>query len=440
MSTRANRIERLAIAALIAGLLPALLCLPAVAVPQIETYLGGQSPWYSAELNAQGNTGAAIGRGGFSNILNPAGLAWAAGWRMDVGAFLVRHEEDRFMPVFDTFETRVTDMVIASNQKSWLGGSLAAAMPLDVVSDALRGGVVGFSLVERYPFRYLFEEEIRDPSPFSSPRDRILSQRRYEVTGVLRTASLGLAGALLDDRLAAGASLHYAFGGRDERRLVRDNDLRDGDQSFDERHEWEPTGLHATFGVQGRLSDRLTLGLAYETRLEVDGDGLTVRYAADMDELAQESFAHALRYPAYWRGGMAFYPRSDPRTIFTADVVYADWSQTEGSRLAATGLTMLQEVFDVRLGVEHIFYNQARLRFGFRRYDSYGDRDGGNSVFSAGAGWPWADGQLSVSLELNKLQSVLPHIFEYPSGYYAEDVTRVDDRRLRLGFSWSRSF
>jgi len=150
---------------------------------------------------------------------------------------------------------------------------------------------------------------------------------------------------------------------------------------------------------------------------------------------------------------VAFYPRSDPRTDFTADLVYADWTELEDSRGEDDDLSylldgrVLQEVVDVRIGVEHSFYNNARLRFGFRRYDSYGDRDGGNSIFSAGAGWPLAAGMMSVSLELNKVQSVLPHIYPYPASYFqppanyvAADVTRVDDRRLRLGFSWSRSF
>jgi opacity protein-like surface antigen len=409
--------------------------LPVGAVPQIESTYGGQSPWYSAELNAQANTGAAVGRGGLSNLLNPAGLAWSQGLQLDLGLSVVQHQEDRFMPVFDTFENRVIDMAIASNQKTWLGGGFGLAL-----RNPKLPVVVGLSLAERYPFRYYFAEEIRDPSPFSSPRDRILEERQYEVTGVLRTVSCGLAGQLFGERLAVGGSVHYAFGERNERWLLRDNHLQDGDQSFEGRRDWDLSGFHATLGVQGRVSDRVTLGLAYETRLEVDGDHLEYLYTPDLEEPDEFSSRQALKYPAYWRAGLAFYPRNDPRTVLTADVVYADWTELEDSRLESAELSYLQEVVDVRIGVEHTFYNQARLRFGFRRYDSYADREGGNSVFSVGAGWLVAAGQMSVSLELNKLQSVLPHIFEYDPEYHAEDEARVDDRRVRLGLSWSRGF
>jgi hypothetical protein len=435
MTTRVNRIER-STAALLAGLLPLIAALPVQAVPQIESAYGGQSPWYSAELNAQGATGAAVGRGGFSNVLNPAGLAWSSQLDLDVGLFVVRHEEDRFMPVYDSFESRVTDMAIASNQKSWLGGAFGLAL-----RNPRLPVVAGLSLTERYPFRYHFEEEIRDPDTFSSPRDRIIEERSYEVQGALRTLSLGLAGQLFGERLAVGAAAHYAFGDRDERWLRRDNV---GDQSFEARNDWELSGFNVTVGAQMRLSERLVLGAAYESRLEVDGDHLQYRFEEGDEEPAEHTSLQKMKYPDHWRAGLAFFPRSDPRTVFTADVVYADWADLEDSRLDEAGLSSLraslQEVVDVRIGVEHIFYNEARLRFGFRRYDSYADRDGGNTVFSTGAGWPLADGMMAFSLELNKVQSNLTHIYDYPEGYYARDYARVDDRRLRLGLSWSRGF
>jgi hypothetical protein len=439
MTTRVNRIERPTATALLAGLLAAALCLPAFAVPQIESNYGGQSPWYSAELNSQGNTGAALGRGGFSNILNPAGLAWSTSLHLDLGLFLVRHEEDRFMPVQDSFSNKVVDMVVASNQKTWLGGGFGLALRNPRLPITL-----GLSLVERYPFRYLFDEEVRDPRANPPiPRDTIIENRSYQVSGALRTLSLGLAGCVLPERLSVGAAVHYAFGDRDAQ---WNRQYFTSTPSYEQRHDWHLSGFNATVGVQARLSERVTLGVAYETRLEVEGDHQASLLTEGDDEPDETVTRQKMRYPDYWRFGMAFYPRSDPRTVFTADLVYADWTELEDSRGDDDDLSylldgrILQEVVDVRIGVEHTFYNQARMRFGFRRYDSYGDRDGGNSIFSAGAGWPLAAGMMSFSLELNKVQSVQPHIYPYPSGYYSADVTRVDDRRVRLGFSWSRSF
>ena len=59
---------------------------------------------------------------------------------------------------------------------------------------------------------------------------------------------------------------------------------------------------------------------------------------------------------------------------------------------------------------------------------------------SIGAGFPVLQGQLSVSLELNKQQVNSPHIFGYPADFVSEEEARVDDLRTRLGLGWSRVF
>jgi len=435
MTTRVNRKHQLAAVPVLAvGLLLAASG-PAGAVPQIESTYGGQSPWYAAELNAQAVTGAAVGRGGLSNILNPAGLAWTAGTRLDLGFSLVQHEENRFQPVFDSFERYVTDMSIASNQNTWLGAGFGLAVrlgrePLPVT--------LGLSLVERYPYQYRFEEELRDPSPFSDPRDRILEERTYEVDGVLRFLSFGLAAQPLDGRLAIGAAVHYAFGDHDESWLVRDNALVDGNQSYERHQDWDLGGVGTTFGVQAQVHERVNLGVAYESELEVEGDYEVSQWDAGQAQPDEVTSVETLRYPAHWRCGAAFFPRSDPRTAFTVDVVWADWAELADSRTDEP--LALEDVVDVRIGLQHTFASATNLRCGFRRYDSYADHQGGNSVYSLGGGFPVAGGELSVSLELNKLASYEPHIFGYPADYIADPEARVEDNRVRLGLGWSREF
>jgi opacity protein-like surface antigen len=437
MTTRVTKNDRRTVTAILAALLVlGAITTSADAVPQIESTYGGQSPWYQAEINALGATGAAGFRGGMSTILNPAGLARVEHFRYDIGLNASHHEEDRFMPVFDSFDNRVVDMAIASNQNTWWNAGFAMAGRLESEPIPL---CFGLSLADRYPFAYRFEEELRDPSPFSDPRDRILEERLYEVKGTLRTLSMGLATELAQ-RYALGVSIHAAFGERQETWRVRDRHLADGDQSYDDRSAWSLGGFNATFGAQARVSDRVTLGVAYETRLEVDGDYETSSFAAGDTVRTEASELETLRYPAYWRFGGAFYPRSDPRTAFTVDVVYSDWAKLEDSRLGQDGELRLEEVVDVRIGLEHTFYNEMDLRFGFRRYDSYADDLGGNSVWSAGGGFPVLEGEFSLSVEMNKLQSYEPHIFGYPEDYVAEDEARVDDRRVRVGVSWSREF
>ncbi len=408
---------------------------PIGAVTQIESTYGGQSPWFTAELNSQSVTGAAKYRGGMNNILNPAALAEAKNLRFDLGVNAAYHEEDRFQPLFDSFQSLVDDVAIASNQNTWWGYGFAMAAQLDPEPLPI---CIGLSLADRYPFAYRFEEELRDPDVFNDPRDRILEERVYEVTGTLRQLSLGL-GIGATSWLNFGASIHYAFGDRTERWTVRDNDLGDGDQSYDNHNSWALKGANASFGLQSRVHERVQLGLAYETRLTVDGTFVVSTFDAGDTAPTEVGRLQSLRYPDYWRFGGTFYPRSDPRTVFTVDVVYADWTKMEDSRVGSE-TEFLNEVVDVRIGLEHSFYNGTDLRFGFRRYDSYASDEGGNSVFAAGVGFPVLQGQLSISLEMNKQQTRLEHIFGYPEDFVADETARVDDLRTRLGLGWTREF
>ena len=411
---------------------------PAAAVTQIESTYGGQSPWFSAELNSQSVTGVGQYRGGMSNILNPAALALASGLRLDLGFNADHHEEDRFQNLYDSFDNVVAEAAIASNQNTWWGSGFAFAGQLE--ADPLPVAF-GLSLADRYPYAYRFEEELRDPDVFSSPRDGILEQRTHEVTGTLRQLSLGLAAAPAS-WLSLGVALHYAFGERSETWSVRDFDTDAGDDSYNNGNVWDLSGVNATFGLQGQVTERLSLGLAYETRLTVEGDYKVSTFSAGDEAPTESSRLEFLTYPAYWRFGGAFYPRSDPRTVFTAEVVYSDWTDLDDSRWRDDEKPFMQDVVDMRIGLQHTFYNEFDLRFGFRRYDSYNDDEGGNSIFSVGGGFPVVAGQLSVSIEMNKQQVMLEHIFDYPDDdeFVTEPVARVDDMRFRFGLGWAREF
>jgi hypothetical protein len=414
---------------------------PAGAVPYLESSYGGQSPWLSAEINSLGGSGGAVYRGGFSTILNPAGLARATAWRLDAGVGAAYHEEERIVPLYDSFGSFVTDMSIASNQRTWLEGGVALAGRLNL-GDLPLG--VGLSLADRNPYSYEFTEEVRDPDVFSAPRDRILEERTYQVEGTLRTLSLGVAGE--SSNVSVGAAVHYAFGNRDESWLSRDNDTDDGDQSYDHRNRWDLGGVNATIGLQVHPNERLSLGVAYETALSVDGEFEQEFYTAEFDTTALSSASHSLEYPARWRFAAAFFPRHDPRTVLTVDVVLTDYQDLADDRpdLADSRPTdplYLQNVVDVRFGLKHTFASGQDMNVGFRRYDSYNDPEGGNSIFSAGTAWPVATGRLALSLELNKLQNArIPHIFEYPAGFVSPAEARVDDLRLRVGLGWTQEF
>ena len=66
---------------------------PAWSVPQIMTDYGDQMAWRGSEINSMGGTGAALYRGGMSNIFNPAFLVQEESVRLDVGFSLDQHAD-----------------------------------------------------------------------------------------------------------------------------------------------------------------------------------------------------------------------------------------------------------------------------------------------------------------------------------------------------------
>ncbi len=418
----------------------------AQATPTFMTEYGDQMPWYSAEINAMGGTGTALYRGGFSALYNPAFLAKEAGKRLDAGLALDQSAEDRFQPLYDTFESYVTDVAIAANRNHyWNTGFAFAARVLDGEMPA----TVGVSLTDRYPFSYKFTEALR--SPFihndAAERDHILEDRLYEITGTLRMLSLGV-GVDINERVSAGVAVNYAFGTRTTTASVSDEHilLGEDDESYRNEEEFELTGVNTTVGLRLQLNERVEVGLAWESQLKVDGDITATSYTAATDFDTTATTQGDYRYPNAYRAGLTFMPRTDPRTTFSVEVEYKPFEEMADSRYPGyDNPRNLADVTDVRVGLEHLFHNGMPIRFGFRYIDTYLDREVSTSAFSAGVGMPVAGGMVSASVELSKLTGYEAHIFGYPGDYHGEayitePYATVEDTRFRVGAGYSLQF
>ncbi len=419
---------------------------PAGAVPQIMADYGDQMGWRGADINAMGGTGVALYRGAISNIYNPAMLtSGPSDGRLDISLSMDQEHEDRFQPLFDSFDSWVTDAAIASNRNHyWQTGFGIAGAPMGEKTP-IRAAL---SLVDRYPFQYTFNEELRNPSSFypdsgEPARDQIIEMREREVSGTLRTLSLGI-GADVDDEISIGMAVHYAFGTREEVNTLRD--FVTEDNSYHNTATQEMNGLNFSLGVRGKISDRIEIGLAWESQLATTGDYSTSNYDAGLDVTTEESWSGYLRYPNIFRGGLTFTPQTDPRTTFTMEMEYMAWSELADSENPGYDNPQnLSDTIDVRIGLEHRFYNGMPLRFGFRHFDSYYDAEASSSVFSAGSAFIIGKGEIGVSMELGKLTTIQPHQFPYPDEYFGDNYTsdpqaRVEDTRFRIGVSYTQNF
>ncbi len=441
---KTNRLNGLAVLVAVVGLLVTVAG-PVHAVPQIMSTYGDQMAWSSAEINAMGGTGTAVYRGGLSNIFNPALLMDEKGYRLDAGVMLDQEHEDRFQPLFDSFDSWVVDAAIATNRNHYWQTGFGAAGRFFEESFPV---VLSLSLADRYPFSYTFDEELRNPSPFppgqgEPARDLIIAERQRKVTGTLRDLSFGL-GTNVHQRISVGAAVHYAFGTRNEVNASRDADGIAPDNSYRLEDNFEMSGVNFTLGARGIINERLEVGVAWESQLTATGD--RVNTSVNDAGSVVETHEGSIEYPNMFRAGLTFRPRTDPRTTFTVELEYKPWSELNDAEFPGDENPQnLNDVTDVRVGLEHMFYNGIPLRFGFRHFDSYSDRDASASVFSAGVGAPIGGGMLSASLELSKLSSVQAHQFPYPSDYFGDNFrtdayARVDDTRFRLGLGYKLEF
>ena len=435
------------LAVLTAALVAVVCAGSAGAVPQIMAPYGDQMAWFGSEINAMGSTGTALYRGGYSSVFNPALLAEATGYRVDGAVSLDQEHEDRFQPLFDSFESYVTDTAISSTRHHYFQTGFAVAGRPGMGSIPVS---VGLSLTDRYDFGYNFTEELRNPSPYAPnldlgepARDQIIENRKREVTGTLRNLSLGV-GYQAHERIKVGAAAHYAFGTRTEITSVRDNVTPEN--SYDNRDQFDMNGVNFTVGVQGTVNERVEIGLAWESELSAEGDWSNEDYDGATGETVSGTTDAYYRYPQAFRAGLAFRPRTEPRTVFTMELEYRPWSDFQDFRNEGqVDPPLLEDTMDVRVGLEHTFYNGMPLRFGFRHFDSYADKESQASVFSAGLGAPLGGGQVSLSLELSKIAGVLPHQFPYPTEYFGDSYevdpsARVEDTRFRVGVGYTVEF
>jgi hypothetical protein len=429
-----------------------MMAVSALAVPQVMNTYGDQMSWYSAEANAMGGTGVAVYRGGFSTIFNPAYLVMEEGTRFEAGFSLDQEHEDRFQPMFDAFSSYVANSAIATNRNHLWQTGFALAHRLELMDEMPLS--LGLSLADRYPFQYNFEEEIRNPSPYPAgtgepARDMIIEQRQRKVEGTLRTLSMGM-GVPVIEGVSLGASVHYAFGTRTETNTLRDTDGEGDDNSYNQVDEYELAGVNYTIGIRGVVNERLEIGVSWESQLDATGD-FTHMYT-DVDPstglpvTSPSLSAGYYRYPNIYRAGLTFLPQTDPRTVFTMEMIYTPWSEMADSENPGYDNPQnLDDTMDVRIGLQHTFYNGMPVRFGFRHFDSYMDKESGASVFSSGVGMPLLNGMLNGSIELSKITNVLDHQFPYPTDYFGDAFlvdpqASVEDTRFRIGVSYTMNF
>ncbi|MFQ5600696.1 MAG: OmpP1/FadL family transporter [Candidatus Krumholzibacteriia bacterium] len=434
------------------GLMPG----PAGAVTFLDTSYGTPTGTALGRSAAMGASGVSLYHGNQAVVQNPALLALEPERvRVDFLFGVTQAAEDRLVPLFDSFDSFVDETTIATNRNTYAQaqGGVLWRLPSE------RPMTLSAGVFERYDFDFDYFEELRDPDVFSSPRDRILENRTFDVEGTLRSLSAGY-GAEVVDRVHLGFSVHRYFG--DVSTTSRVADVQNGTATIEDLDR-DLTGWGWSVGAHARPLERVEVAVSFEGPFTVDG---THTYSLLDEESGREmtfSSEEEIEYPGTLRFGLAYHPRNVLGTTFTAELVRRFWEDLDDSFAAGLADTLLdtlddsyletlagltlRDTWDFRLGLEHVFYNGLPVRFGFRYLENYADEESERSIYSVGIGYRIESYRFDVTGLYHRQTTRQGFIFDpavsvpgggtFPS---PNSDAKVEDSILQIVFGVSRGF
>jgi long-subunit fatty acid transport protein len=150
----------------------------------------------------------------------------------------------------------------------------------------------------------------------------------------------------------------------------------------------ELAGTRLLYGFNVRPTHWLDLAMTYRGEVTLDGDFVRegdpdgpAYFASPADSAAAGSLE--IEYPRELGLGIAYRPRAKVRTTIRAEASWTDWSDFRHGLWS--GLE-LDDVWSVRVGLEHVFYNGMPVRFGFHYQPSPQNEQVATTAFTFGGG------------------------------------------------------
>ncbi|MBN2365552.1 MAG: hypothetical protein EH225_06125 [Calditrichaeota bacterium] len=270
-------------------------------------------------------------------------------------------QERRSYPLYDRFDGFLVDATYAVNDNwySQIQGGVALGIPFY----SLPRLSVAVGSYPEIDFRYNYNEEVRE-NVFG---DELIAYNRIEANGLLRRYSAALAAVLpfLPD-LSVGMQVGIINGDAVNYEKLADFVQRSQKVIFaqdDRKLDNSPVVLSA--GAIYRASERFSLGFHLSLPYKIE---------SSTTNAAGTTFREEAEYPLRINAGMEYRARQELQARLNVDIGYEFWSQTEfytempgvvqtipfaGDSKRFSDFT---DVFYIKTGIEHIFYN--RIPFG----------------------------------------------------------------------------
>lgn len=232
---------------------------------------------------------------------------------------------------------------------------------------------------------------------------------------------------LLEKRLNVGAAVNYYFGTFKNSVDTVAYNIDGSPASMDqEKMKRSLDGYSFTLGVAAHVSERISVGLAFETPPQLSQDA-----TFSVNGVTDSTASGDLDLPLRVQGGVTYHPRNTFQTTFAADLVYMPWAHITDTVLPDQNY---EDSWQVRFGLEHIFYNKLPGRIGFTYGNSYALSQADIAVFTFGFGYLSGPVRLDLSGEVFKRNSYQapfrPHASEGP--YIGTGDDSVQDTMVRV--------
>jgi len=341
----------------------------------------------SARGGAMGEVGLLSEASPLAVALNPALAATLETRQITLVYRASALDENWSSPVYDSFDAILGYNTYSAN--SSLYHDFAGGLASGAVRQAY-GASFAVALGTAYDFRYDYDEEVRDRASTAQPPDRVIARNSVRGDGQVRALSLG-AGKTVYPGLALGVGMDYLFG---------DHEVEAGIHFLDEnRIPWESGsaetsdtyaandlgGTRFTVGASYLLGERLGFAATYKTEAELDGDfsGSEGGGFSAGGAFVPDAAGGKITCPASYALGVSLKPRNVLLTVIEGNLVVTRWSSLEDE----AGGAALDDTYEWHLGVEHVFYNQRPLRFGFLYRPSPADKETSEAAVTAGTGF-----------------------------------------------------
>lgn len=345
-------------------------------------YYGDENQYLTAR--SLGLAGAGIaGDDAYASVLtNPALAVYSESWlNLNAGLSIYKLEEDRSYPYYDNFGGFVDYGSYVFN-KYWYSqfyGIITSRLPFE----SLMGLSVSTGFIPFQSFDYDYLEEVRS----GDYGDALLGYNHMTSEGVLNAIPFNIAlkpfeGLFLDQQisLAIGGGVNILTGSIEQMDKVTAIDSRYLSAEHDTTYnlDLDNTPVISSIGLQIKIGDRFSFGTSLRLPYDIDFKNKTKAQDTSYIETQTLSYPMRLSFGTEYRFQNILEAR-----IFT-DFIYTFWEDFKDSENENLSF---DNTYNIRAGIEHIFFNRVPFRVGFDYGTLRESKDYSQALLSAGTGF-----------------------------------------------------